>query len=90
MTQFKFKNLPNGFDFPLTKHEVREFIKTSAANFETVEFAGFSSSESYYNQKNRGTLQWSYDLKAKFRESEWFFELTVNDLRSQYYEGRRE
>lgn len=90
MSQFKFKNLPNGFQFPLTKHEIREFIKTTSANFEMIEFGGISSSESYYNKNHRHNWNWVCYLKAEFRESEWFFRLKVNGLRPESYEERRE
>lgn len=90
MPQFKFKNLPDGFEFPLSKREIREFVKTTSANFETVEFAGISSSESYYNKKRRRNSNWVCYLKAEFRNSEWVFTLTIDGLRPEHYQERRE
>ena len=49
MTKFKVKNLPKEFEFPLTKHELRDFLKTVNANFEMIEFAGISSTKSFGN-----------------------------------------
>ncbi|HEY0075912.1 MAG TPA: hypothetical protein VGB77_17550 [Abditibacteriaceae bacterium] len=90
MPQFKFKNLPKGFEFALTKQEIREFIKTTQANFEVIEFGGISSSESYMNKSRRHNMNWVSYLKAEFRESQWFFRLEVNGLRPEHYQERRE
>lgn len=90
MPKFKFRNLPSGFEFPITKHEIREFVKVNSANFESIEFDGISSSESYYNKKYRGSWNWVCYLKAEFRETEWFFTLKVDGLRPEHYEERRE
>ena len=89
MTQFKFKNLPNGFEFPITKHEIREFVKAAAADFELVEFEGISVSE---NKKPISLYNQSYCvcyLKAIHREDVWCFKLEVRGLRVERYEERR-
>jgi hypothetical protein len=89
MAQFKFKNLPKGFVFPITKHEIREFIRTSNAHFELIEFAGLSFSEQYFSRSS--TLQ-SHSvcyLEAEYKESLWHFNLQVSGVRLERYEERR-
>ncbi len=90
MTQFNFKNLPKGFEFPFTKHEIRQYIKTTTANFESVEFDGISSSESFYNKSYLSKMHFACRLEAEYKEGEWCFKLEVNGLRPERYEGRRE
>ena len=76
--------------FPFTRHEIREFIKASIADFELVEFAGLSSSEHYYSQSFTHQSHFVCSLKAEYREPQWYFNLEVNGLRSERYEERRE
>lgn len=90
MTHFNFKNLPKGFEFPFTKHEIREYVKTTTAKFEAVEFDGLSSSESFYNKSYMSKMHFVCYLKAEHKEGEWCFKLEVNGLRPERYEGRRE
>lgn len=90
MTKFKVKNLPKEFEFPLTKHELRDFLKTVKANFEMIEFAGISSTESFYNKNRQNTMLWVCYLQAEYRETAWFFRLQVDGLRTERYEERRE
>jgi hypothetical protein len=92
VSQFKFKNLPKGFEFPFTRTEIREFVKTSPANFELVEFGGISSSEALSNERFRHLHDWNWvcSLKTEFRETEWVFWLEVTGVRSKRFQERRE
>ena len=89
MAQFSFKNLPDGFEFPITKREIRQFIKATPANFEKIEFAGISRSAKDYHEKHGLSWNWVCYLKADWRETEWVFTLEVNGLRPQSYAERR-
>jgi len=90
MAQFKFRNLHRGFEFPFTKHEIRDFVKTTSAHFEIIEFGDVSSSESHSNKKHILNWNWVCYLKAEWREGEWFFHLEVKGLRPERYQERRE
>lgn len=90
MAPVKFKKLPKGFEFPLTGPEIRHFLKSTAANFEDVDFHGLSSTESYYNKSHNLNMNWVYYLKASYKESEWHFTLRVSGLRTERFKGRRE
>jgi len=55
MPQFKIKNLPTGFQFPLTQREVRLFVKTCTANFESIEFANLNEPPKWYHVARTGS-----------------------------------
>lgn len=88
MPQFTFKNLPDGFEFPISRREIRAFVKGSAAHFERIEFAGLSSSEGLYSNVFSQTHYVCY-LRARWENGEWIFELEVRGLKPERYQGRR-
>ncbi len=87
MAKFKLKNLPAGFEFPITQREVRGFLKTTAANFEIIEFGGPSLTD--YYQKYLCHRHWACYLTAEYRESEWIFSLKIGGLKPEYFRERR-
>jgi hypothetical protein len=87
MPTFEFKNLPKGFEYPLTKREIRELVKRVDVHFQSVEFSGISMSESW--------ASWCTNfhvgiLKAHRTENTWAFSLEMNGLRSERYSNHRE
>jgi hypothetical protein len=91
MPTFEFKNLPKGFEYPLTKKEIREFVKGLQANFESVEFSGLSTTESLAS----AGMTWLTNLhlgilKARRAENIWTFSLKVNGLRSERFGNHRD
>lgn len=89
MPQFNFKNLPEGFEFPISRREIRAFVKNSAARFERVEFEGLSSTESYFSRGLFNQTHYVCYLRARWQDDEWGFEMEVRALKPERYQGRR-
>ena len=86
MTNFVFKNLPNGFSFPFTRKEIRAYIKGCKVNFSNVSFEGISSSETNSALRAGGTSEsrfWVGTVHGNRKNDEWTFSLKINGLRSE-------
>jgi hypothetical protein len=87
MSQIKFKNLPKGFEYPFTKNEIREFIKTAEIDLENVTFwfTGYCGGMMYSSNTH-----FVVNIDALSDESSWYFTIKISAMKTEGYEDRQE
>ena len=90
MDQIKFKNLPKGFGYPVTKKEIRDWIKATNINAEAMTFSFTGTAEYYFSRNSTSSTHFVIDVTEVYEEAHWYFTMEIRGVKHERYEERRE
>lgn len=81
-SKFNLHRVPIGFEFPISRRQLRQLVRDSRAKFTLVEAKGISMSEGYSKELRAISDKWHVGvLKAERGLEGWSFELRVCAIR---------
>lgn len=90
MSQINSKKLPKGFSYPITKKEIRSWIKTADTNTEFVTFSFVGTGKNYFSKAHASSYYFPVSVTALPDEKGWQFAVEISGLKHERYEERRE